>query len=55
MVWRFTDDVASFADAAWPVLAARPAEHTVPLSIAAQLRAGCWRCTRAQTASTASC
>lgn len=40
MAWRFHDDIATFAGAAWPVLSAAPAENTVPLSIAAQLRDG---------------
>jgi GNAT superfamily N-acetyltransferase len=38
--WHLTDDVGAFADRAWTLLAASPAEQTVALSIVEQLRAG---------------
>jgi predicted GNAT family acetyltransferase len=38
--WHLTDDVGSFADHAWDLLAADPAEQTVALSIVESLRAG---------------
>jgi predicted GNAT family acetyltransferase len=38
--WHLTDDVDAFAGHAWDLLAADPAEHTVPLGIVEQLRAG---------------
>jgi predicted GNAT family acetyltransferase len=33
MAWHFTADPAEYADYAWDLLAARPAEHTVSLTI----------------------
>jgi hypothetical protein len=36
--WHLTDDVDAFAGHAWDLLAADPAEHTVPLGIVEQLR-----------------
>jgi predicted GNAT family acetyltransferase len=33
MAWRFTADPATYADRAWDLLAATPAEHTVSLTI----------------------
>ncbi|MFB8208572.1 GNAT family N-acetyltransferase [Streptomyces sp. NPDC056010] len=38
MSWTFTDDPGVFLDAAGAWLAARPAEHTVPLTVTAALR-----------------
>jgi predicted GNAT family acetyltransferase len=38
--WRLSDDVGAFAEHAWELLAAAPAEQTVALSIVEQLRAG---------------
>jgi predicted GNAT family acetyltransferase len=40
--WRLSDDVDAFADGAWDLLAAAPAEHTVALTIVVSLRAGRW-------------
>ena len=40
MSWRLSRDVEAFADQAWELLAARPAEQTVALSIIESLRAG---------------
>jgi predicted GNAT family acetyltransferase len=38
--WHLSDDVEAFADHAWDLLAAAPAEQTVALGIVEQLRAG---------------
>jgi predicted GNAT family acetyltransferase len=38
--WQLSDDVDAFAECAWDLLAAAPAEQTVALSIVEQLRAG---------------
>jgi RimJ/RimL family protein N-acetyltransferase len=38
--WLLTDDVEAFADRAWPLLAARPVEQTVALTVIQALRAG---------------
>jgi GNAT superfamily N-acetyltransferase len=38
--WTLSHDVEAFADRAWELLASRPAEQTVALSIVASLRAG---------------
>jgi hypothetical protein len=38
--WRLSDDVEAFADRAWDLLAAGPAEQTVALTIVESLRAG---------------
>jgi predicted GNAT family acetyltransferase len=38
--WRLSDDVDAFADRAWDLLAASPAEQTVALTIVQSLRAG---------------
>jgi predicted GNAT family acetyltransferase len=38
--WQLSDDVDAFADHAWDLLAAAPAEQTVALSIVESLRAG---------------
>ncbi|MEV7402319.1 GNAT family N-acetyltransferase [Streptomyces sp. NPDC091267] len=38
MTWTFTDDVDAFLDAAGASLAARPAEHTLVLTVTATLR-----------------
>jgi predicted GNAT family acetyltransferase len=40
--WRLSDDVDAFADRAWDLLAAAPAEQTVALTIIKSLRAGRW-------------
>jgi GNAT superfamily N-acetyltransferase len=40
MSWRFTDDPATYADRVWNLLAADPATHTVPLTVAAAARTG---------------
>ncbi|HEX6677003.1 MAG TPA: GNAT family N-acetyltransferase [Actinomycetes bacterium] len=39
MGWRFTEDVEEYARAAGPLLAARPAEHTVSLTVIENARA----------------
>ena len=39
MGWRFTEDVEEYARAAGPLLAARPAEHTVSLTVVENARA----------------
>jgi predicted GNAT family acetyltransferase len=38
--WRLTDDVEVYASHAWELLAADPAQHTVPLTLVESLRAG---------------
>jgi RimJ/RimL family protein N-acetyltransferase len=38
--WQIVDDLDAFAEAALPLLAARPAENTVALTVVAQLRDG---------------
>ncbi|MDP9221657.1 MAG: GNAT family N-acetyltransferase [Actinomycetota bacterium] len=40
MSWSFTDDVEVYAERAWELLAARPAENTVALTVVESLRAG---------------
>lgn len=40
MSWRFTDDPATYAERVWDLLAADPATHTVPLTVAAAARTG---------------
>jgi GNAT superfamily N-acetyltransferase len=40
MSWRFTDDPAEYAERVWDLLAADPATHTVPLTVAAAARTG---------------
>ena len=40
MGWRFTEDVATYADRAWGLLAASPVEHTVALTVIESVRAG---------------
>src|SRR5579862_5409363 len=40
MTWRLLEDLDEFAGAAEPMMAARPAGHTVELSILEMLRAG---------------
>jgi GNAT superfamily N-acetyltransferase len=40
MSWRFTEDPGTYADNAWNLLAADPAEQTVALTVAASARAG---------------
>jgi predicted GNAT family acetyltransferase len=39
MGWRFTEDVEAYARAAGPLLAARPAEHTISLTVIENARA----------------
>lgn len=40
MPWEFTDDVERYAARTWDLLAARPAENTVALTVIGNLRAG---------------
>jgi predicted GNAT family acetyltransferase len=40
MPWRFTDEPAEYAERVWDLLAADPALHTVPLTVAAAARSG---------------
>ncbi|MDP9397080.1 MAG: GNAT family N-acetyltransferase [Actinomycetota bacterium] len=40
MPWEFTDDVELYAARTWDLLAARPAENTVALTVIGNLRAG---------------
>jgi len=40
MGWRFSDDPAVYAERVWDLLAADPALHTVPLTVAAAARTG---------------
>ncbi|MHB8450636.1 MAG: GNAT family N-acetyltransferase [Mycobacteriales bacterium] len=40
MPWEFTDDVEVYADRVWSLLAARPAENTVPLTLIENVRTG---------------
>jgi hypothetical protein len=38
--WTLTQDVEAYAERAWPLLARRPAEHTVALTVVEDVRRG---------------
>lgn len=40
MPWEITDDIEVYAERAWPLLVARPAENTIPLTVIETVRAG---------------
>ncbi|MGH4001145.1 MAG: hypothetical protein ACRDTJ_27215, partial [Pseudonocardiaceae bacterium] len=40
MAWELTDDVEVYAELGWPLLAAHPADNTLPLTVLETVRAG---------------